>query len=164
MNQSLLQLAKQYNKKAASRTAKILHGWSLQKPRDLIGWLHENSCFPETNFSYSQDQTDKVTGVSFMYLQYRKSYSFWDIWKNFAWISIRNNYWNITDTEPSHIKIFLKHSEQKSIIFSDISMARIGKNMSIALQNMTESQKKNQLNMSKHSKKFSFRLEKCNNT
>ena len=43
-------------------------------------------------------------------------------------------------------------------------MARIGKNMSIALQNMTESQKKNQLNMSKHSKKFSFRLEKCNNT
>ena len=46
-------------------------------------------------------------------------------------------------------------------------MARIGKNMSIALQNMTESQKKkkkNQLNMSKHSKEFSFRLEKCNNT
>ena len=48
-------------------------------------------------------------------------------------------------------------------------MARIGKNMSIALQNMTESQKKKKkkkknLNMSKHSKEFSFRLEKCNNT
>ena len=37
--------------------------------------------------------------------------------------------------------------------------------MSIAIQNMTEfPQKKNQLTMSKHSKRFSFTLEKYNNT
>ena len=36
--------------------------------------------------------------------------------------------------------------------------------MSIAIQDMTESQKRNQLTMSKQSKKVSFRLEKYNNT
>ena len=36
--------------------------------------------------------------------------------------------------------------------------------MSIVTQNITESPQKNLLTMSKHSKKFSFRLEKYNNT
>ena len=36
--------------------------------------------------------------------------------------------------------------------------------MRIAMHNMTESPKKNQLTMSKHSKKFSFRLERYSNT
>ena len=53
----------------------------------------------------------------------------------------------------------LQHFEQKSIIFSDISIPRIGKNMSIAMQIMTESQKSQ---LTKHSKKFSCRLEKYN--
>ena len=35
-----------------------------------------------------------------------------------------------------------KHFEQKSIIFSDISLTRLSKYMSIAMQNMTESKKK----------------------
>ena len=42
-------------------------------------------------------------------------------------------------------------------------MLRQGKNVSIAMQNVTVS-KKIQLTMSKHSKKFSFRLENYNNT
>ena len=36
--------------------------------------------------------------------------------------------------------------------------------MSIAIQDITESQKRNQLTMSKQSKKASFGLEKYNNT
>ena len=48
------------------------------------------------------------------------------------------------------------------LVFSDISLPRLGKNMSIALQNITESKKKKQY--SKHSKNFSFRLEKYNNS
>ena len=60
-------------------------------------------------------------------------------------------------------KNFLKHFEQRNI-FNDISLSRLGKNMSTAMQNMIESQKKNQLTMSKHRKKFSFRLKKYINT
>ena len=56
-------------------------------------------------------------------------------------------------------KNFLKHFEQRNI-FNDISLSRLGKNMSIAMQNMIEYQMKNQLTMSKHWKKFSFRLKK----
>ena len=33
------------------------------------------------------------------------------------------------------------------MIFSDLSLPRLGKNMSVALQNMTESQKKNKNNV-----------------
>ena len=57
----------------------------------------------------------------------------------------------------------LQHFEQESIIFIDISLSRLDKTMSIAMPNMTESPK-NYLTMSNHSKKFSFRLEKYNNT
>ena len=56
-------------------------------------------------------------------------------------------------------KNFLKHFEQRNI-FNDISLSRLGKNMSTAMQNMIEYQKKNQLTMSKNWKKFSFRLKK----
>ena len=51
------------------------------------------------------------------------------------------------------------------LVFSDISLPRLGKNMSIALQNMTKSKKKQKSKQySKHSKQFSFRLEKYNNS
>ena len=43
------------------------------------------------------------------------------------------------------------------------SLLRLGKNMSTATEKITESPKRNQLTMSKHSKKFAFRLEKYNN-
>ena len=42
---------------------------------------------------------------------------------------------------------------------SNISVLRPAKTMSIAMQNVTEFQK-NQITMTKHSKKFSFTLEK----
>ena len=48
--------------------------------------------------------------------------------------------------------------KEKCIIFSNISLLRLGDDMRITIQNITES-KKNQLTMSRHSKKFSFRLE-----
>ena len=62
------------------------------------------------------------------------------------------------------IKTFLKFFEEKTIIFSNISLLRLGKNTSIAMQNITESSKKNQLTMTNQSKMFSLRLEKYNNT
>ena len=48
------------------------------------------------------------------------------------------------------IETFLQHLEQKGITLSDISLPRMDNNMSIAMLNMTESQKR--LAMSKHSK------------
>ena len=48
----------------------------------------------------------------------------------------------IRETLQTPIKTFLKYYDQKIIIFSDISLLRLGRNMSIAMQNMTESQKK----------------------
>ena len=62
------------------------------------------------------------------------------------------------------IKTFLQHFEKKHIIFSNISLLRLGKNMSIAMENMTGHPQKNLLTVTNHSKKFSFRLEKYNNT
>ena len=56
-------------------------------------------------------------------------------------------------------------SKKLYLVFNDISLPRLGKNMSIALQNMTKSKKKQKSKQySKHSKKFSFRLEKYNNS
>ena len=40
------------------------------------------------------------------------------------------------------IKTFLQLFEEKPIIFSNISLLRLGKNTSIAMQNITESSKK----------------------
>ena len=60
--------------------------------------------------------------------------------------------------------MFLQLLYEKSIIFSDVSLPRLCKSMTIALQNITESPKKDQLTMSKHSEKFSFKLEKYSNT
>ena len=40
---------------------------------------------------------------------------------------------------------FFQYFEQQSIILSDISLLRLGKNMSIAMQNMTESKKNSYL-------------------
>ena len=62
------------------------------------------------------------------------------------------------------IKTSLKFFEEKTIIFSNISKLRLGKNTSIAMQNITESSKKNQLTMTNQSKMFSIRLENYNNT
>ena len=50
----------------------------------------------------------------------------------------------ISETSQTPIKMFLQHFALKSIILSDISLPRLGKNMSIAMQNLTESPK-NQL-------------------
>ena len=58
------------------------------------------------------------------------------------------------------IKTLVQHFEQNNI-FSNISLPGLGKNVSIALQNMTESKKKQD---PKHSKKLRFRLEKYNNS
>ena len=60
----------------------------------------------------------------------------------------------ISETSQAPIKTFRQHFEQKIIIFSDISLPRLGKNMSIAMQNMTESQKQTnkQTNKQKNSK------------
>ena len=65
-----------------------------------------------------------------------------------------------------HPSKLLSNILNKAKIFSDISLLRLGKNMSIALQNMTESprlrkkktnkQKNKKTKLSKHSKKFSF--------
>ena len=52
----------------------------------------------------------------------------------------------IRETLQTPIKTFPKYYDQKVIIFSDISLLRLRKNMSIAMENMTESQKnKNKL-------------------
>ena len=48
----------------------------------------------------------------------------------------------INETSQTPIKTFLQYFEQKSFTFSEISQPRLGKNMSIAMQNMTESLKK----------------------
>ena len=40
-----------------------------------------------------------------------------------------------------HSKLFLQYFEQKIIIFSDILLPRLGKDTSIAMQIMTESEK-----------------------
>ena len=61
----------------------------------------------------------------------------------------------ISETLQTPIQTFLHLFEDKSIIFSDISMLELGKHMSIAMQNMIESPK-NQLTMSKHNKKIYF--------
>ena len=58
----------------------------------------------------------------------------------------------------------IQKSIKKQITFSNILLLRLGINISIAMQNMTESSKKNQLTMTKQSKMFSSRLEKYNNT
>ena len=64
-----------------------------------------------------------------------------------------------------HPSKLLSNFLNKAKIFSDISLLRLGKNTSIALQNMTESpplrkkkktNKKTKKKLSKHSKKFSF--------
>ena len=47
----------------------------------------------------------------------------------------------ISETSKIPIKTFVQHFEQKNI-FSDISLPRLGKNMSITMQNMTKSPKK----------------------
>ena len=47
----------------------------------------------------------------------------------------------IRGTLLTSIKTFLQFAEEKHIIFSNISLLRLGKNMSIAMQNMTESKK-----------------------
>ena len=47
----------------------------------------------------------------------------------------------ISETSKIPIKTFVQHFEQKNI-FSDISLPRLGKNMSITMQNMTKSKKK----------------------
>ena len=44
----------------------------------------------------------------------------------------------ISETSQAPIKTLVQHFEQKNIC-SDISLPRLGKNISIALQNMTES-------------------------
>ena len=62
------------------------------------------------------------------------------------------------------IKAFLKLFEEKTSIFSNTSLLRLSKNTSKAMQNITESSKKNQLTMTNQSKMFSLRLEKYNNT
>ena len=65
-----------------------------------------------------------------------------------------------------HPSKLLSNFLNKAKIFSDISLLRLGKNTSIALQNMTEfpphrkkkknKQKNKKTKLSKHSKKFSF--------
>ena len=50
-----------------------------------------------------------------------------------------------SETLQTPIKTLARHFEQKDI-FIDISLLRLGKNMSIALQNMTESQKNEEKN------------------
>ena len=40
------------------------------------------------------------------------------------------------------IKTFIQHFQEKSLIFSNISLLRLDKNASIAMQNITESSKK----------------------
>ena len=45
-------------------------------------------------------------------------------------------------TSQTPDKTFLQYFEQKSFTFSEISQPRLGKNMCIAMQNMTESLKK----------------------
>ena len=52
----------------------------------------------------------------------------------------------INETSQTPIKTFLHHFEPKIIIFSDISLPRLCKNMSIAMQNMTESPEKKPIN------------------
>ena len=47
----------------------------------------------------------------------------------------------ITKTSQTPIKTFLQHFEQNNI-FNDISLPSLGKNVSIAMQNMTETPKK----------------------
>ena len=51
----------------------------------------------------------------------------------------------ISGTLQTPIKTLAQHFEQKNI-FIDISLPRLGKNMSIALHNMTESQKNEEKN------------------
>ena len=68
----------------------------------------------------------------------------------------------ISETLQTTIKTLVQYFEQKNI-FSDISLPRLGKNMSTALQNMNEF-KRNKKQYSKHSKKCSVRLEKYNNS
>ena len=48
----------------------------------------------------------------------------------------------ICETSQTPINTFLKLFEEKIIVFSDISLPRLGKNKSIAVQNMTGSSKK----------------------
>ena len=45
----------------------------------------------------------------------------------------------ISETSQAPIKSFVQNFEQKIIIFSDISLPKLGKNIDIAMQNMTES-------------------------
>ena len=44
----------------------------------------------------------------------------------------------INQISQTPVKTFLHHFEQKSIIFSDILLPRLDKNISIAMQKMTE--------------------------
>ena len=108
---------------------------------------------------FSQGKTDKVTGTSFMLSSVSEEPKFYELFENIlAWIFLGSNSWNLR--HPSKLLSII--SNKKNIIFSDISLPRLGKNMIIALQRMTESQKKKKKKkkMSKHSKKFRFRLEK----
>ena len=59
----------------------------------------------------------------------------------------------ISETLQTPISTLFQHFEQKNIL-RDISLSRLGKNVSIALQNITESQKNNKKNNNKNSKLY----------
>ena len=85
----------------------------------MIGWLH------------------KVSGALFMLFSVQEEPQFYELFENI----LHGLSWKIiSETSQALIKTFVQHFEQKNI-FSDIPLPRRGKNMSIALQNMTKSKK-----------------------
>ena len=84
------------------------------------------------------------------------------LWKHFAWIFTKNNYIPY-ETLHTPIETFLQHLQPKSIIFCDFSLPRLGKNMRIAMQNMTIPPKQI-LKYTWHIENFSFILENYHST
>ena len=81
---------------------------------------------------FSQCETDEVGKWHCCYLQYQKSHSF-ELFEN-----ILHGFSSkiISETSQTPTETFLQLFEEKSIIISNISLLRLGKNMSVAMQNM----------------------------
>ena len=70
-----------------------------------------------------------------MLLQHRKSHAFVTYLEKFCMGFFGGNQWNFINTYQN----FSETYEQKRTTFYDTSLLRLGKNMSIATQNMTKS-------------------------
>ena len=106
-------------------------GQSLKKLCHLLGWLHENFGFSSIDFPKAWQTRQVIFSIG-------RAIVLWVISKHIAWIFIGNSLWNIIETHQNCCRTFWT----KNYLFSDNSLPRLDVNTSIALQNMTESQKK----------------------